>query len=440
MLYRRLWLLLLVLVFAVTAPAVVFYTAGYRWNPKKWTIERNGTLIFDTTPSGASIFLDNNLLTSRTPLTRQDIAPGTYRVRLEKEGHHPWEKTIEVRPERATFVTDIWLWARTEPTRVVEGDVKGLAASPDARRLAFIEQTPRGAELVIRRLSDRGVLGFLTGSAGEEARMTFDGTAPTGTVQLFWDRSGDNLLVEDAEHDWIVGIRATQATVLPEGTYRWDSNTLVGVWEGELLTYLPSEGAVRRSTLAENVVDRDGRYLIMETTNGTQVVIEEGKETIQFGLPAGSWTIAGQEDGWLLLRERAQNRWLAFDPRDPDTVKALSVPAAALPTMFHHGRETLFLAVGSNELWLASLNGFTELLLRSSDAFTGAAWHEKGRYVFYSTTREVGALGLDVHNGRVQTTLAAFDQISHIAVAGTTVYVSGQKGQQSGVWMLNVEK
>lgn len=440
MIYRRLWFVLLVVAFAVTAPMVVFYTAGYRWNPKKWTIERNGTLIFDTDPTGATILLNGERLASRTPLTRTDIAPGVYHVRLEKEGYISWEKTIEVRPERATFVTGIWLWAQQTPSRIVDGEITAVAASPDGRRLAALQETARGTDLVILRLADNGVFGFFGGGNSEEARIPFPETTSTGTARLLWDRSGETILGEHADgSSWVARVADAGISPLPAGIYRWENDALVGVWEGERLAYVPSEGMVRRTALTEGALDQEGDYLLAERSGGGQMVVEQGKEEIQFTLPAGTWTFAGREEGWLLLRERTRGHWLAFNPRDAERVTSASMPAQRAPLPYRREGEMFFLSFGTHELWLAGLDGNTELLLRSSDALTDTAWHQEGRYLFYTTTHQVAALGLDAQNGRVQTTLATFDQIVQMTVAGTTLYVAGEKDGQTGLWMLNVE-
>jgi len=102
--------------FLATAPVLVFYTAGYRWNPKKEKVERNGTLIVDTKPTGASIFLNESNTDEQSPITIQNIRPGAYQIRLEKHGYHSWEKQLDLNASIVTFASNIHLWKTAEPT------------------------------------------------------------------------------------------------------------------------------------------------------------------------------------------------------------------------------------------------------------------------------------------------------------------------------------
>jgi len=50
-----------IVIFLITAPIVVLYTAGYRWNEKKVRLEKVGLIFLRSRPSGAQIFLDDKL-------------------------------------------------------------------------------------------------------------------------------------------------------------------------------------------------------------------------------------------------------------------------------------------------------------------------------------------------------------------------------------------
>ena len=114
--HRRILPWIFAIVFIASAPVLVFYTAGYRYNPLKEKIERNGTMIFDSKPSGATILLNGTATGKTTPVTVQDVVPGRYVIRYEKDGYWPWEKQLDVLPELVTFANDVRLWKKTVPT------------------------------------------------------------------------------------------------------------------------------------------------------------------------------------------------------------------------------------------------------------------------------------------------------------------------------------
>jgi pyruvate/2-oxoglutarate dehydrogenase complex dihydrolipoamide acyltransferase (E2) component len=49
-----------------------------------------------TRPSGATVFLDD-VRVGVTPVTINDVAPGSRRIRLELEGHQPWSTSVDVK-------------------------------------------------------------------------------------------------------------------------------------------------------------------------------------------------------------------------------------------------------------------------------------------------------------------------------------------------------
>ncbi len=220
--HRRVFLWVFFITFVALAPAVVFYTAGYRWNPKKGAIERNGTLIIDTAPKGATIILNGKTLEDRTPVTIQNVAPGTYTIRLEYKDYHPWEKTLEVKAERVTFANNIRLWPVSEPALELAAEAFAPALSPNERVLAFLDGSPTGTRLAFYELA--------TGIA----RYVSFATAPDGAhARLEWNNAGSAVLIKDGSRAWVAlrsaaaavatagGGDSAQATSLPPNNYRW---------------------------------------------------------------------------------------------------------------------------------------------------------------------------------------------------------------------------
>ena len=140
-LHRRILPWIFIGIFLVVAPALVFYTAGYRWNPKKGKVELNGTIIFDSTPAGASIKIDGRPTDFVTPVTVQDMPPGIHQFSVEKSGYRSWQKSLEVRSEHVTFANTITLWKDTQPSLFTSGTTTSLSISPDLRYLVEFNST-----------------------------------------------------------------------------------------------------------------------------------------------------------------------------------------------------------------------------------------------------------------------------------------------------------
>lgn len=163
-LIRRLLPWIYTAVFVLLAPVIVLYTAGYRYNTKKGFLERNGTLIADTTPEGARLILDGRNTGEKTPITLQNIAPGWHDIRLARDGDHAWQKSLELRADEVTFVNHVWLWRdalpqwtdtatateklfEREPSRAIPASEASVKFSTSSARL-WTPSNERGVELL----------------------------------------------------------------------------------------------------------------------------------------------------------------------------------------------------------------------------------------------------------------------------------------------------
>jgi hypothetical protein len=434
--YRRVFFGVFIVAFVVLAPAVVFYTAGYRWNAKKGMIERNGTLILDTVPTGASIMLNDQTLSDKTPVTLQNVAPGTYRIRLQRPGYSTWEKTLDVRPERVTFVNDVHLWRTSAPVLTREGDVRAVAVSPNNRYLAEVEGATGTARLVMEDVpgSSVGVLGPSVPSS-----YPFHGGAPTGTVDLVWNQASSAVLVRDGlEHVWIADRSGRSRFVerLPDGVYRWSGDQLVGVQNHGQVFYSVTNGVTTQAPLSVGVVDQDDVYQLIVTTGTSRLsVMERGRSGKRFELPSGHWSFAGRFGSMIFLTDG--QTWIGFDPGASNPM-SVSLPSDEPPLSLKRSRDLALLARGGGELWLEIVGSEPELLIRTGETLTGAAWAADGNHVFYATRQAITALALDTRGGRLATPVGTFDRIDGLASANDVLFVAGQHNGHQGVWSVDL--
>lgn len=443
--HRRAFLAFFILAFLVLAPAVIFYTSGYRWNAKKGMIERNGTLILDTQPPDASISLNGEMIPERTPVTLQNVAPGTYHIKLERDGYTSWEKTLDVRPERVTFVNDVWLWPRVSPVLRHEANAHTLAVSPNGRLIAWVETKEGTSQLVMRDQFTALVQG--AADDGNSIIKNFSAHSPTGTVQLEWNESSTAILVRDtAGHAWFANRSASgDAQQLSDAVYRWSGGTLVGIRRTmsggrevvEKTETIIASGQVRRIPLAATVVDEEGDLQLVATTGTSRLsVIERGRPDRHYELPDGSWHFASPNDDAVFVTDGRS--WLGFVPGQAES-GFVRLPTSASPVFLSHNRNQLALSFSGGELWMSVLPQTEQLLIRLGDALKGIAWHDQGQYVFYATEREVFALGLDARQGRVQTSIASFERIGSLAIGEGFLYIAGKRDGQEGIWELGIE-
>lgn len=135
---RRFLLFLIVLIFFIAAPLVVYYAKGYRFDFRNLEFVKTGTISIKTIPRNAAVYLDGELLENGSPLKIDGLKPRQYTLKISKEGYEPWEAQLAVKPEMVTAVTHVILLPveRSEKTLLQE-KIQNFALSPDKEKIIY---------------------------------------------------------------------------------------------------------------------------------------------------------------------------------------------------------------------------------------------------------------------------------------------------------------
>jgi hypothetical protein len=222
--HRRIAPWIFATIFLISAPVLIFYTSGYRFNPNKITIERNGTLIVDSVPRGATVFLNDQDIRDATAATLQNLAPGPYKIRVTRNAYLPWEKTLDVRAEQVTFANSIHLWFSAPATLVRQGLYSRITASTDGDTIAALDAS--STEML-----------FLTTDNRLISRVRAPESDLIAQAPIRWSLNGTSLLLGGTnvgDEAWWTAPDALsrESGVLPPGQFFWNVNELTG-YDGE---------------------------------------------------------------------------------------------------------------------------------------------------------------------------------------------------------------
>lgn len=427
-LHRRALPWLFALTFVIVAPILVFYTAGYRINPKKITIERNGTFIVDSEPGGARIFLNGQLQRPVTAATIQDVVPGPYTLKLELDGYTSWEKTLDLRSEQVTFADHVRLWRLNETNLLFEGSVLAVEADPDQTLVAAVVA------------SGTADIRYVRGGSISD-RFSPSGLSTSTAPELSWNEAGNTLLADydspEGRDVWIsTDVLGPGQGSLQAADYVWNGSLIVSQEGGVRTVINPRRETLEREVLPEDVVaEADAFDLVTNTSTGAMLLRPRSFLRRVYALPSGSWSLAGDESPYTLLRN--DDEWLAIRPNgEPESGLAMG----QRPRWNTQGRTARGLLVHGNELWLWTPGSAPELLLRQSESFVDAVWHRDGYHVFAATRDRVFVIELDDRGGRVMTDLVTgFEQINGLGYAGDSLYIGGRKNGVSGLYRRVIE-
>lgn len=105
---RKLFFYLLLILYVFITPSIILYALGYMIDPGEG-LYQTGLVSIVTEPKGALLYVGGKKFSHRTPAAIHDLLPGKYPVRLVRKGYGPWEKEIEILPEKATRLEPVIL-------------------------------------------------------------------------------------------------------------------------------------------------------------------------------------------------------------------------------------------------------------------------------------------------------------------------------------------
>lgn len=137
---KRLILYIIAFFFLVlTAGLVIFAANGYYFDFKEKKIKKHGMIVVRSIPKNVNVFLDNNFKKNKTPINISTL-PGSYNLKIEKDGYVTWQKQISVDSGLATWVDYIFLIPKDKKiTPITTEGIKSFQISHDESRVAFVD-------------------------------------------------------------------------------------------------------------------------------------------------------------------------------------------------------------------------------------------------------------------------------------------------------------
>ncbi|MDD5437473.1 MAG: PEGA domain-containing protein [Candidatus Omnitrophica bacterium] len=129
-----------VLLFFVTLPILLSYSLGYRIDYRALKIYKTGIIFINSKPSGASVYVNGKMDDNLTPTQIEDLEPGSYKVKVKRDGFYPWEEELIVRPNMVTKADSIILFpVIQEMNMMIEMPVSDFAFSDRGHIYYFTE-------------------------------------------------------------------------------------------------------------------------------------------------------------------------------------------------------------------------------------------------------------------------------------------------------------
>ncbi|MBI3887686.1 PEGA domain-containing protein [Candidatus Microgenomates bacterium] len=108
---------------------------GYTVDITNKSVTSTGILVVTSDPDGAEVLIDGKLITATNNTI--NLKPGTYNVKIQKEGYAPWEKKIEIKKEEV-FKTNAFLFPALADLRpITYTGAINPTSSPDKTKIVY---------------------------------------------------------------------------------------------------------------------------------------------------------------------------------------------------------------------------------------------------------------------------------------------------------------
>lgn len=146
--FKKIFFWLLVLVFLIVSPLVVYYAMGYRFNLERGIFIYSGSVTIKPTPREVEVKIDGKRVSTglvnflNYSYHMGSIFPGKYMIEVGSPGYLPWSKEVHVHSGVSTEFWNVFL-ARENYTQIEypTQNVENFFISPDGKRIALAEES-----------------------------------------------------------------------------------------------------------------------------------------------------------------------------------------------------------------------------------------------------------------------------------------------------------
>lgn len=350
--FRFFFFIFCVSVFLISAPLLLLYTMGWRFNWQHKQIEKVGVLILDAQPSHAELWLNDTKLPARRPLRLADLRPNNYQIRAIANGYFPWQKTIEIKSQESLLFYDIALFKKFTTLFSDCGELRALALSPNKKEITFLDGRSLWLEPV---------------DGGGKQTLLANGLPIDEPVKITWSPDDNQILIGfgpmPQTRFWLIGKDKTSQ---------------------ELFN-------LTRQTMHESVFwGRDSSTLYALSNNSLLEINTESKtnRVIMEGIASGAWL-----DSDLYIIKNISGKSIVYKYQPLNILRPLN-EVATLPFGYYSmssARNNLLTILDENgkNIFLADLDDKKQPLLRldGNDAIWGEG--DKNNFLYYHDGAEI---------------------------------------------------
>ncbi|MEK7158931.1 MAG: PEGA domain-containing protein [Patescibacteria group bacterium] len=423
---RRIIAITFFIFFMVSAPMLILYTAGFRYNLKKAQLTKTGALVLDTEPSGANIFLNEQKIKSKTPVRLNNILPDEYSIKIEKEGYYPWNKKLTIATQATTFAEDIVLFKKSSPTTIKSQTNKSvwIDFSPDKKFALYVEQdsTLNSADLSFLNLNNRKLEPLIEIKNLE-------------TSSISWSKNGSLLFLYAKDKPFIFStFEPTRKISLPNKDGQSESKNFRWSNESNELLFFQRDNDLFEFNISTNVEEKmfslpndealldyfvfDKKIYLIEKISGKTFLTKQPAKSGDtqnlskaIELKNDAFKFDSTYRGLLSFKDLTNQ---AFYLIDTDLNKIYFQKESVISADLHKNGYLLLIATGQelSFLDLRDANPQEKIITRYSQGLQKAKWHSSSNYAFVLRDGLIDIIELDDRSGHQITNITTMPAVA----------------------------
>ncbi len=190
---KQLLISFIILIFIFTMTVVsVLYAKGYRFGLDNGRpgVLGTGLLVVTSNPDGAQVLVNDHLTTATNNTI--NLSPGTYDVKIVKDGYFRWEKKITIEKEVVSKAEATLFPTAPKLENITESGVGNPAIDPSYTKIAYTvaSQSARKNGIYVLDMANRSLLTLQSAST----QIADDTVGLFSTSELAWSPDGKQII------------------------------------------------------------------------------------------------------------------------------------------------------------------------------------------------------------------------------------------------------
>ncbi len=267
---RVVYTLLSIIIVAMGSYFAIQYARGSWRVTKNGFVANTGLLNANSFPPGASVFIDDRLITATDDTIY--IEPETYHIRIVKDGYSPWSKQLQIQSELVTQTNAVLFPAAPSISPLTFTGIDNVHPSPDGQKILFF--TDQASTLTkngfyVLDLNSN----FLSLQSGPKQITDNVVDLELGHAEIIWSPDSTEVMVLTKNKEMMFSIDK-KINLADQKDIRFQKKDILAAWEEEIylrerqfLAKFPPEILEIATTSAKNVyISPDKKRLLYTAT------------------------------------------------------------------------------------------------------------------------------------------------------------------------------